>query len=351
MVTKATPAQAHALGFTTPQGTDLIRDGDNAISNNALTAAAYVLQLRAAAGGDPLPALPDPTGLEWVDVSLADGFASRSGQPVQVALDRAGMVHLRGHMDPAGFTARVGTIVFGTLPEAYWPANEVRWVGWQTTDAAATFGGYIATADGTICLQPDGDSRLPVPTNHFCLIAQAWPAAGGGAAINYNQRGTGSPLGVLTPAAAGITYTDTAATTGARQWISTGTTPADWTVTVGDTGWRSLDLLNGWTGAGSGPTANPSIRRVRNQVFLSPRNLTATAATNSVFATAPAGFIPATADGGLSGFGGSNIRVMTVSSSGALRVTGYAVTDKGTAGSISWLTAEPWPAVLPGEPA
>lgn len=54
--------------------------------------------------------------------------------------------------------------------------------------------------------------------------------------------GTGSPVGVITPSAAGIRYFDTAGTIGAWEWVSTGTTNTSWRVTRGDTGWRNLDL-------------------------------------------------------------------------------------------------------------
>ena len=48
-------------------------------------------------------------------------------------------------------------------------------------------------------------------------------------------RGTGSPVGVITPSSAGVQYVDLAATNGALLWISTGTTSSAWKVVDGDT--------------------------------------------------------------------------------------------------------------------
>lgn len=174
-MTKATEAQARQLGFVTPQGYDLISAGDDAIRNNAQTAAAYIMQLREAAGGDPLPPLPAPVTLDWVDVGLEPGFAYRPGYDVQVAIDQLGMVHLRGHMNPDGFSSG-STITFATLPTWAIPETEVRWIGFQTGDTSAPYGGYFSTSDGAMTLQVDGDSRIPYPSQHFCIIAQSWPA-------------------------------------------------------------------------------------------------------------------------------------------------------------------------------
>lgn len=54
-------------------------------------------------------------------------------------------------------------------------------------------------------------------------------------------RGNGSPVGVITPASAGVQYVDLQATCGARVWISTGTTASAWRVADGDTGKRYIE--------------------------------------------------------------------------------------------------------------
>lgn len=54
-------------------------------------------------------------------------------------------------------------------------------------------------------------------------------------------RGNGSPVGVITPASAGVQYVDLQATCGARVWISTGTTASAWRVVDGDTGKRYIE--------------------------------------------------------------------------------------------------------------
>lgn len=80
--------------------------------------------------------------------------------------------------------------------------------------------------------------------------------------------GTGSPLSVVTPDFVGQTYADDAATTGARLWVATGATSADWTVIAGDTGWR--DVTAAWVPAAT-LTADPNlqllVRRINEAVF------------------------------------------------------------------------------------
>lgn len=61
-------------------------------------------------------------------------------------------------------------------------------------------------------------------------------AGGGGGGLS----GTGSPEGAVT-ASPGATYTDTAGTCGAWQWVKvSGTGNTGWQVVYGDTGWRDM---------------------------------------------------------------------------------------------------------------
>jgi len=108
------------------------------------------------------------------------------------------------------------------------------------------------------------------------------PAAGGASA--YELRGTGSPVGIVTPTSAGVYYTDTAGTNGAWRWISTGTTNTNWVVVFGDTGWRNITALwqtnsnNGFDAAG----LLIKLRRVNNVVTLSVYGKIATGAVQSL---------------------------------------------------------------------
>lgn len=341
----ATQAQARALGFTTPQGWDSVQDGDNAITTNAQVAADNILQLRAAVGGDPLPVTPPPTALTWTNVPLLPGFAYRPGYPLQVAIDAAGMVYLRGHMNPDGFGGTDNPVAFATLPAWAIPTSEVRWIGWQSGAASATFGGFISGDDGTMRLQVDAASRVPRPTALFCVIAQAWQSKNGGAGNPSHLRGTGSPVGVITPSAPGIHYTDTAGTLGAWEWISTGTTNTSWIVLYGDTGVRKITPTNG-----TAPVF--TLRRAGSLVTLGMYQWQHTAAA-AILDPIPAGFYPA----------GSTRFPVGKTSGAASEVSIYYVTGTqyhmdpvnyvaGTqlSTSTTWTTGAPWPVVLPGTP-
>lgn len=171
----------------------------------------------------------------------------------------------------------------------------------------------------------------------------------------YELRGSGSPYNVVTPASAGIYYTDTAATCGAIRWVSTGITNTSWIVTVGDTGWRDVTSLAAASGfwsraAGSDPLA---LRRINAMVYLlvPPSQTTGTAMTNIM--AWPAGFTKSPA--------GPAFHPALLQSSGAFG--GYinthplglyvAYTPAATAiVSLAWFaTSDPWPTTLPGSPA
>ena len=78
----------------------------------------------------------------------------------------------------------------------------------------------------------------------------------------YEIHGTGMPNGRVT-APIGTTYVDTAVTNGALKWIKrTGTGNTGWQVFTGDTGWRTLPLIN------KRGSARLQVRRINDQVIV-----------------------------------------------------------------------------------
>ena len=76
----------------------------------------------------------------------------------------------------------------------------------------------------------------------------------------YEIHGTGMPNGRVT-APIGTTYVDTAVTNGALKWIKeSGNGDRGWKVLIGDTGWRTLNIVSKLN------TASLQIRRVNNAV-------------------------------------------------------------------------------------
>ena len=159
--------------------------------------------------------------------------------------------------------------------------------------------------------------------------------------LAYQQVGTGSPYGVITPTSAGIEYTDVAQTNGAQKWISTGTSPTSWQVINGDTGWISVLslLLNGWTASGA------FIRRTGDRALVRIYNLDPASATNNMFLTLPAGFY---AGGGVY-FSVCDDRIIKYSASGALSAsrTEGAIFTGGYGYLEIPLNARTWPTTLP----
>lgn len=191
------------------------------------------------------------------------------------------------------------------------------------------------------------------------------------AALTNHRRGSGSPVSVITPAAVGEVYADTAATCGARLWISTGTTVASWTVLDGDTGWRDISasvLTASWDATG---LVGLRVRRVGGRVDailqIKPADVldgTTVATTWKDLVTIPAGFKP------LAIFADETLGTASVASSGSASPATWAAIRSTTAGKlsihaaalsagnwadafrvtsrISWVTAEAWPTTLPG---
>ena len=180
------------------------------------------------------------------------------------------------------------------------------------------------------------------------------------AALTNHRRGSGSPVGVVTPTALGQVYADTAQTCGARLWISTGTTNADWKVLDGDTGWRNIAASVGsdWT---IGASEYLDLRRVNGVVEMRGRILRA--------ATAGARVAPLTVYATTTGFKPERYVVRGAcycSTAGSVGVLGNMsslvnLETRGMAGNwaandvvtfaVSWSTPEAWPTTLPGSAA
>lgn len=110
--------------------------------------------------------------------------------------------------------------------------------------------------------------------------------------------GTGSPEGVVS-APVGSQWTDTAATTGAIQWIkASGTGNTGWVVQYGDTGWRECvttdtAIFTNATFNAANPNAFMHIRRLGGVVFMRFYSGAGTFTTNyQTIITMPAGFRP-----------------------------------------------------------
>lgn len=92
--------------------------------------------------------------------------------------------------------------------------------------------------NGNVVTLSDGGGSITLPTS-------ATPAPSGGGQVNeYEIHGTGFPNGKVT-APVGTTYVDTAVTNGALKWIKrTGDNNQGWEVLTGDTGWRTLNITS-----------------------------------------------------------------------------------------------------------
>lgn len=180
----------------------------------------------------------------------------------------------------------------------------------------------------------------------------------------YWLQGTGAPEGSVT-APVGTRYTNTAATTGAIEWIkATGTGSTGWRLAYGDTGWRNVTTLlhADWVATSAAPMCR--IRRVGNQVTfqtrLSPAPAkvgTARVGAHSFINPLPAGFVSDTyLAHGVTMLGSVQAGVTITSSSTNNLQTSMpttAVTGNWASGdlvhtAVTWTTNDAWPTALPG---
>lgn len=89
---------------------------------------------------------------------------------------------------------------------------------------------------GNVVTLSDGGGSITLPTT------TATPSGSPGQVNEYEIHGTGMPNGKVT-APVGTTYVDTAVTSGALKWIKRqGSGNQGWEVLTGDTGWRTLNI-------------------------------------------------------------------------------------------------------------
>lgn len=90
---------------------------------------------------------------------------------------------------------------------------------------------------GNVVTLSDGGGSITLPTT-----AATQPSGTPGQVSQYEIHGTGMPNGKVT-APVGTTYVDTAVTSGALKWIKRqGNGNQGWEVLTGDTGWRTLNI-------------------------------------------------------------------------------------------------------------
>lgn len=92
---------------------------------------------------------------------------------------------------------------------------------------------------GNVVTLSDGGGSITLPTT-----AAPQPSGTPGQVHEYEIHGTGMPNGKVT-APVGTTYVDTAVTSGALKWIKRrGNDNQGWEVLTGDTGWRTLNIVS-----------------------------------------------------------------------------------------------------------
>lgn len=80
--------------------------------------------------------------------------------------------------------------------------------------------------------------------------------------VGHEIRGTGSPEGRIT-AEIGTTYVDVNVTNGALKWIKeSGNGNTGWRVLIGDTGWRTLPVIN------TRDSAKVQVRRINDEIVV-----------------------------------------------------------------------------------
>lgn len=217
--------------------------------------------------------------------------------------------------------------------------------------------------EGNTLILSDGGGNVTLPTSTSSNTGQV---------NQYEIHGTGMPNGKVT-APVGTTYVDTAVTNGALKWIKRkGNNNEGWEVLTGDTGWRTLNIVSklgssylkvrrkndtvtyqfggltwGWFGivrrGGAGYQVQPSDRE-RNCFILGLGGI-------------PYGFrSEASLIGGIYNDKGTPYGTWYLGGSGDSNMLRFQFTDPVPTdrdigdirvSSISYLTSDPWPGVLP----
>ncbi|WP_087483529.1 hypothetical protein [Brachybacterium massiliense] len=165
---------------------------------------------------------------------------------------------------------------------------------------------------------------------------------------------TGSMIGSVASAVAdapsGTTFVSTDGPQGAWQWQKRGTT---WTVTDGTIAPRDVPFIDG-TILTTRPGISTTISRTGDRVTLSIVNVLAV--SSAPFSQAqqpiPAGFRPAQEFNGLLTKGSAEQHArLLVQTSGNVIVASASGLSGACAATASWVTTDPWPTTLPGDPA
>ena len=282
----------------------------------------------------------------------ADGLQGPIGpQGLQGERGQDGQAGPRGEQGPIGQTGPAG------------PQGPIGLTGPKGADGVGI--PQKLTLSGNTLILSDGGGSVTLPSQP----ASNTPA---GQVNQYEIHGTGFPNGKVS-APVGTTYVDTAVTNGALKWIKRkGTDSQGWEVLTGDTGWRTLNIVSklgasylkvrrkndtvmyqfgglswGWFGivrrGGAGYSIQPSDRE-RNCFILGLGGV-------------PVGFRSEfSLIGGIYNDKGTPYGTWYLGGAGDSNMLRFQFTDPVPTdrdigdirvSSISYLTSEPWPNVLP----
>lgn len=286
-----------------------------------------------------------PQGLQGIQ-----GERGQDGQPGPKGdIGPIGPQGLKGEQGPAGLPGPVG------------PQGPIGLTGPKGADGVGI--PQKLTLSGNTLILSDGGGSVVLPTSTSSNTGQV---------NEYEIHGTGMPNGkVIAPV--GTTYVDTAVTNGALKWIKrSGTNNQGWEVLTGDTGWRTLPIVSklgssylkvrrkndtivyqfgglswGWFGVvrrgGPGYVLQPSDRE-RNCYILGLGGV-------------PYGFrSEASLIGGIYNDKGTPYGTWYLGGQGDSNMLRFQFTDPVPTdrdigdirvSSISYLTSDPWPGVLP----
>lgn len=298
-------------------------------------------------GPQGIQGLTGPVGPQGIQ-----GERGQDGQPGPKGdIGPIGPQGLKGEQGPAGLPGPVG------------PQGPIGLTGPKGADGRDGVGiPQKLSIEGNTLILSDGGGNVTLPTS-----------TGPNNQVNqYEIHGTGMPNGKVS-APVGTTYVDTAVTNGALKWIKrTGNHNQGWEVLTGDTGWRTLNIVSklgasylkvrrkndtvmyqfgglswGWFGivrrGGAGYQVQPSDRE-RNCFILGLGGV-------------PVGFRSEfSLIGGIYNDNGTPYGTWYLGGAGDSNMLRFQFTDPVPTdrdigdirvSSISYLTSEPWPNVLP----
>jgi hypothetical protein len=247
-----------------------------------------------------------------------------------------------------------GALTVGTTVNGRDPDDLAKGAASSTDNALVRFDGTDGKTVQNSGITVDDSNNVTglgtVASGAVTSSAAVQAAAGSGFVVGSSgpkiMSGTGSPESVVT-APVGSTWTDTAATTGAIQWMkASGTGNTGWVVQYGDTGLRNLSavaLENGWAVASS----VFRLRRTGSVVSLTI-GATKTSATSDIIYTLPSGFRPPSSFYAVSSSATDDYANASVSSGGLLILSRTYMTVATHYLSLTYQTSDPWPSTLPG---